>query len=152
MAEKWEQAWSREAELCASVLNHLSGFRLNLYRHRGWDDILKEPLANNRMSAETLQVMWDAVEKNKDIFVNYLERKKKLLGLEKLSWFDLDAPLGELNQEVYLCPGLPFCGGEPGHESSPKWPIFATAPFRSAGLKRKIAPASAPALFAAAFP
>jgi pepF/M3 family oligoendopeptidase len=99
MAEKWEQAWSREAELCASVLNHLSGFRLNLYRHRGWDDILKEPLANNRMSAETLQVMWDAVEKNKDIFVNYLERKKKLLGLEKLSWFDLDAPLGELNQK-----------------------------------------------------
>lgn len=99
MAEKWEQAWSREAELCASVLNHLSGFRLNLYRHRGWDDILKEPLANNRMSAETLQVMWDAVEKNKDIFVNYLERKKKLLGLEKLSWFDLDAPLGEVSRK-----------------------------------------------------
>ncbi len=99
MAEKWEQAWADEAELCADILNHLSGFRLNLYRHRGWDNILKEPLTGNRMSEETLNVMWDTVEKNKDVFVRYLERKKQLLGLERISWFDLNAPLGKVSQK-----------------------------------------------------
>lgn len=98
MAEKWEKAWTDEAELCADILNHIGGFRLNLYRHRGWDDILKEPLTDNRMTADTLEVMWDAVEKNKDIFVQYLGRKKQLLNLDKFSWFDLDAPLGKTDQ------------------------------------------------------
>ncbi len=99
MAVKWEQAWADEAELCADILNHLSGFRLNLYRHRGWNSILKEPLTLNRMSAETLEVMWDTVDRNMDPFVRYLERKKELLGLEQISWFDLDAPLGNVSRK-----------------------------------------------------
>lgn len=126
MAEKWEQAWADEAELCADILNHLGGFRLNLYRHRGWDSILKEPLTLNRMTAETLEVMWDTVEKNLDPFVRCLERKRELLGLERLSWFDLDAPLGKagptftftracrfvMEQLAGICPGMAhFCAG-----------------------------------------
>ncbi|NMD42779.1 MAG: M3 family oligoendopeptidase [Firmicutes bacterium] len=99
MAERWVRAWADEAELCASVLNHLGGFRLNLYRHRGWDDILEEPLTDNRISGETLKVMWAAVEQNRDILREYLRRKQGLLGLQELSWFDLDAPLGKVSGE-----------------------------------------------------
>ena len=99
MAVKWEQAWAEEAEVCADILNHIGGFRQSLYRHRGWDSVLKEPLALNRMSAETLEAMWDAVESNLDPFVRYLERRKELLGLDRLSWFDLDAPLGQMSRK-----------------------------------------------------
>lgn len=99
MAEKWEEAWGNEAELCAGALNHLGGFRLNLYRHRGWDQIHKEPLTYNRMRPETLDVMWETVEKNKDVFVQFLKRKKQLLGLEEMSWFDVGAPLGKVHKK-----------------------------------------------------
>lgn len=96
--EKWEKAWENEEELCASALNHLGGFRLNLYKHRGWDSIHKEPLEVNRMSQATLDAMWGTIEDNKDIFVDYLKRKKQLLGLDKLTWYDVAAPLGAVNK------------------------------------------------------
>ncbi|MGI6363015.1 MAG: M3 family oligoendopeptidase [Bacillota bacterium] len=96
--EKWEEAWEREEELCAGALNHLAGFRLNLYKHRGWDSVHKEPLDINRMQAETLAAMWEAIEENKGVFVEYLQRKKKLLGLEKMTWFDVSAPLGRVGK------------------------------------------------------
>lgn len=96
--EKWEEAWEQEEELCAGALNHLAGFRLNLYKHRGWDSVHKEPLDINRMQAETLAAMWEAIEENKGVFVEYLQRKKKLLGLEKLTWFDVSAPLGRVGK------------------------------------------------------
>ncbi|HOB34760.1 MAG: M3 family oligoendopeptidase [Firmicutes bacterium] len=94
----WEEAWEQEEDLCAGALNHLAGFRLNLYKHRGWDSFLKEPLDVNRMQAETLDVMWGVVEDNKDIFVKYLDRKRQLLNLEKLTWYDVGAPVGKVNR------------------------------------------------------
>lgn len=96
--EIWERAWEQEEELCAAALNHLAGFRLNLYKHRGWDSVHHEPLEVNRMSAETLDVMWNTIEDNKDIFVQYLARKKQLLGLDKLTWYDVAAPLGKVSK------------------------------------------------------
>ncbi|WP_055105890.1 M3 family oligoendopeptidase [Paenibacillus ihumii] len=91
----WEQAWSSVADYCADTLNRLAGFRIKLYEKRGWNDILKEPLEINRMSRATLDMMWQVIEENKPLFVAYLNRKAKLMGLEKLSWADVDAPLGE---------------------------------------------------------
>ena len=151
MAEKWEQAWSREAELCASVLNHLSGFRLNLYRHRGWDDILKEPLANNRMSAETLRVMWDTIEKNKDIFVQYLKRKKQLLGLEELSWFDLDAPLGEVSRKYTFSQACRFVV-EHLATISPKMADFCAGAFQKRWVESEDRPGKRAGAFCSGFP
>lgn len=93
MFEKWEQAWGDSADYCADTLNHLSGYRLKLYENRGWNDVLKEPLAIGRMSRETLDTMWAVIQDTKSVLVEYLNRKAKLLGLDGLSWTDVDAPL-----------------------------------------------------------
>jgi len=93
MFEKWEAAWGAAADYCADTLNHLSGFRLKLYENRGWDDVLKEPLAIGRMSRETLDTMWAVIQDTKPVLVEYLNRKAKLLGLDGLSWTDVDAPI-----------------------------------------------------------
>lgn len=98
--EKLEEAWSQEAEMCASALNHLAGFRLNLYKNRRWEDVLAEPLQINRMERATLEAMWHAVEGGKPYIVQYLERKAKLLGLEQIAWYDLDAPLGDASKAI----------------------------------------------------
>jgi oligoendopeptidase F len=96
--KQWEESWAEQADFCADALNHIAGFRLQLYKRRGWSSVHQEPLAINRMSAETLRVMWDVIEKNKPVFVAYLQRKAKLLGLEQLAWADVEAPLGKTNK------------------------------------------------------
>lgn len=88
-----EDTWKTHEDLAAQMLNHLSGFRLNLYQARGWSSILKEPLFCNRMTESTLQSMWKAVEEHRSCLHGYFECKANLLGLEKLAWYDLEAPL-----------------------------------------------------------
>jgi oligoendopeptidase F len=106
--QNWETAWAENADFCARALNHLAGFRLQVYKHRGWDSVLKEPLAYNRMSEQTLQTMWDVIDRNKDIFVQYLQRKARLFGLDKLSWHDVSAPIGNAEKKVSYEEGANF--------------------------------------------
>lgn len=88
-----EQAWAKESDLFASTLNHLAGFRLNLYKARGWEEVLKEPLQINRMQEKTLSAMWDTITENKPKFYDFMARKASLLGVEKLAMHDVSAPL-----------------------------------------------------------
>ncbi|MBY0096293.1 M3 family oligoendopeptidase [Mesobacillus maritimus] len=105
---EWEKAWGAKADFFAKTLNHLAGFRLNTYKQRGWEDVLKEPLDINRMKKETLDSMWSAISDQKQPFVQFLERKASLLGLEKLSWYDLDAPLGKSSTKMTYQEGADF--------------------------------------------
>ena len=105
----WEKSWKEQEDYLSKVLNHLAGFRLNVYKQRGWDkEVLKEPLAVNRMEKETLDAMWQVIAKNKEPFVKFLKRKAELLGLEKLNWYDLDAPIGEAQSKLSYQEGAAF--------------------------------------------
>ncbi|WP_332691542.1 M3 family oligoendopeptidase [Halalkalibacter lacteus] len=92
-ADALEKAWEKESDLFASTLNHLAGFRLNLYGVRGWGNVLKEPLAINRMEEETLRSMWETITENKPRLYEFMERKASLLGVTKLAMHDVHAPL-----------------------------------------------------------
>ncbi|MBO8157309.1 MAG: M3 family oligoendopeptidase [Bacillaceae bacterium] len=105
---KLEEAWKEKEDLFAKTLNHLAGFRLNVYEKRGWDQILKEPLQYNRMKQETLDAMWGAISKHKEPFVKYLQRKAKLLGEKNMSWHDLNAPVGQLSKKISFTEGAHF--------------------------------------------
>lgn len=88
-----EAAWKTIAETCADALNHLAGNRLTKYRQLGLADHLEAPLLLNRMRRETLDQMWAVVAERRPVLVRYLNAKARLLGLDRLSWFDLNAPL-----------------------------------------------------------
>ncbi|NMB00345.1 MAG: M3 family oligoendopeptidase [Firmicutes bacterium] len=98
--DQFEKAWAKEAELFASTLNHLAGFRVNVYKNRGWDDVLQEPLQINRMQRDTLEAMWAAVENGKPHLVKYLKRKAELLDLDQVAWYDLGAPVGNAGKKI----------------------------------------------------
>src|SRR5699024_2944730 len=91
--ENWEAAWSKYAPIFTDTLNHLAGYRLTLQKAHERGDHLDEPLEYNRMSQETLDAMWSAVAHNKQPFIDFLQQKAKLLGMEKLDWQDVDAPV-----------------------------------------------------------
>ena len=96
---EWEKAWGAKEELLAHTLNALAGFRLKVYESRGWEDVLKEPLSISRMDRETLDSMWAAIDDAKPMMAKFLQRKADILGLEKLSWYDLEAPLTNVPQQ-----------------------------------------------------
>jgi oligoendopeptidase F len=151
MFKKWEKAWGEEADLLAKTLNHLSGFRLNVYQKRGWEDVLKEPLSINRMEKGTLETMWSVISENKQMLVKYLERKASLLGLEKLSWYDLDAPYGKTASKVSYQEGAEFIEqnfaifGE-------KMASFARKAFEQQWIEGEDRPGKAPGGFCTFFP
>lgn len=97
---KWEEAWGDKQNLFADTLNHVSGSRLLDYRFHGTDDFLKYPLELNRMSQKTLDTMWKVVDANKDVLIDFLNRKAQLIGKEQISWEDVAAPLNIGDGEV----------------------------------------------------
>ncbi|WP_231572102.1 M3 family oligoendopeptidase [Pontibacillus halophilus] len=105
---KLQKAWKDQEDLTSETLNHLAGFRLQKYKHRGWKETLKEPLQLNRMSQETLDTMWKAIENQKHHFVKYLDRKANLLGVERLAWYDQDAPIASSQSTVSYDEGADF--------------------------------------------
>jgi len=149
--KNWEKAWGEQADFLAKTLNHLSGFRLNVYNKRGWEDVLKEPLNINRMEKKTLETMWTVISENKQKLVQYLERKANLLGLEKLSWFDLDAPYGKTESKVSYQDGAQFIEqnfalfGE-------KMAAFAKIAFDEQWIEAEDRPGKAPGGFCTDFP
>ncbi len=108
VGELIEQAFQEKEHLIANALNHLAGFRLNLYKHRGWDDYLKEPLQINRISKQTLNTMWETIEKHKHVFTDYYAKKKEMLGLDTFGWFDRNAPISGKSSYIDYSSGAKF--------------------------------------------
>ncbi|MFD2208635.1 M3 family oligoendopeptidase [Virgibacillus halophilus] len=151
MFEKIQNEWQKNASLFGQTLNHLAGFRLQMYQHRGWDDVLKEPLTNNRMQQATLDAMWAAIEQNKAPFVAFLNRKAKLLGLEKLSTFDIGAPLGKNETKVSFTSGAHLIV-EQFKQFSPKMADFAKMAFENRWIEAEDRAGKRPGGFCTSFP
>lgn len=88
-----DKAWKGVADHCADALNHIAGTRLTLYKRLGLRDHLDMPLHKNRMTRATLDTMWNTISQRKGFLLKYLDAKAKLLGIEKLCWYDTQAPL-----------------------------------------------------------
>ncbi|MDX8045288.1 M3 family oligoendopeptidase [Gracilibacillus sp. S3-1-1] len=101
--ENWEAAWEKNAPILADVLNHLDGYRITLQTKHQYKHHLEEPLEYNRMSENSLNAMWSAVSNNKEPFIQFLNQKASLLGMNKLGWQDVDAPvaLGDLEPTTF---------------------------------------------------
>lgn len=105
---KLEDAWTEKEDFFAKTLNSIAGFRLEVYKKRGWENPLHEPLQMNRMKQETLDAMWGAISKNKQPFVDYLNQKATMLGKDGLDWYDVDAPVTESTQTFSYQEGAEF--------------------------------------------
>ncbi len=97
--EKMTESWKSRADLAAMALNAQAGFRLALYKHRGWNSPLFEPLLLNRLSQQSLDAMWHVVARETKKLAPYIEAKKKLLGIDQFRWYDEFATVGEVHRK-----------------------------------------------------
>ncbi|WP_040287447.1 M3 family oligoendopeptidase [Sporosarcina koreensis] len=149
--QKIQDEWQKNAALFGQTLNHLGGFRLQVYKHRGWDDILHEPLEKNRMKRETLDAMWGAIERSKPVFTEFLDRKAQLLGLDKLSIYDIGAPIGSSATTYTYTEGADRII-EQFRNFSPKMADFAEKAFENRWIEAEDRAGKRPGGFCTSFP
>jgi len=87
-------AWQRAAVPLAAALNSIKGEVITLAQRRGWDDPLDLALFNNNIDRAALDAMFVAAREAFPDFRRYLRAKARMLGLERLPWYDLFAPIG----------------------------------------------------------
>ncbi len=100
----WRKAWTGIGDICADALNHISGTRLTKVRHLGLEDHLVMPLHLNRLQRQTLETMWSIVTERKHVLLDFMNAKAKKFGLEKLTWYDIDAPWPAVDADVETIP------------------------------------------------
>ena len=138
-------------ELFAATLNHIIGFRLHLYRERGWDSPLKDALRMNRMQEKTLTTMWREVERVQPYFRSFLKRKAELHGLGKLAWFDREAPLGKRKTDYAYAQGAKIVEQEVSR-FGPEFGAFCRKAFSGRWVEAEDRPHKAPGGFCTPFP
>ena len=92
-------SWNSRADLAAMALNAQAGFRLSLYKRRGWNSFLYEPLRNCRLSQASLDCMWHVIGRETARLAPYIEAKKRLLGIDKFRWYDEFAACGHVDRK-----------------------------------------------------
>lgn len=89
------RAWRSVETPLAASLNSIKGEVLVVCRRRGWAGPLDEALFAAGIDQPVLDAMIGAARASFPIFRRYLRAKARILGLERLAWFDLFAPVGK---------------------------------------------------------
>jgi oligoendopeptidase F len=86
-------AWEGVGDVAAACLNAIAGTRLELYRRRGVGHFLEPAVFDAGISRRTLDTMLEVVRSRWEVPRRYLKRKARILGLERMGFQDLMAPL-----------------------------------------------------------
>ncbi|MDN4492837.1 M3 family oligoendopeptidase [Ureibacillus aquaedulcis] len=146
-----EGIWKEKENLFAQIINHISGFRLQVYKIRGYDNVLVEPLMENRLKEETLDAMWAAVNKFKKPFINYLNVKAKLNGYIKMQSYNFWAPIGNINRQIAYEDAVDFILDHFSHFGN-KLGNFARKAFENKWIEAENRPNKSAVAFCAGFP
>lgn len=92
--------WKKAAVPLAAAMNGIKGQVNTLARHRGWASPLDASLFQANIDRETLEAMLTAARESFPDFRRYMHAKARVLGLEKLAWYDIFAPVGQ-EQKVW---------------------------------------------------
>lgn len=86
-------AWQTVSVPLAAALNSIKGETNILDNHRGWESALDLALLNNNIDRQTLDAMLEAARDSFPDWRRYFHIKARALGLERLAWYDLSAPV-----------------------------------------------------------
>jgi len=91
-------AWQRAALPLAASLNGVKGEVNTLALRRKWGSALDEALYDSNIDRETLDAMMQAAHESFPDFCRYFHAKARALGIERLAWYDIFAPVGADNR------------------------------------------------------
>ena len=89
------EAWKSMEIPLAYSLNGVKKTAATMDKRRSWKSALEKALFQSRMSAKTLDAMISVMEESLPEFRKYLNKKAELLGIKKLAFYDLFAPISQ---------------------------------------------------------
>jgi pepF/M3 family oligoendopeptidase len=123
------QGWQRVAVPLAAALNSIKGEVNTLTRRRGWQSPLDAALFDANIDRQTLDAMIEAARASFPDFRRYLRAKARALGVPRLAWYDLCAPVGRSSRVWEFDEATRFIIEQFG-TYSPKLRDFAARAFR----------------------
>ncbi len=123
------EGWKRVALPLAAALNSIKGEVNVLTRRRGWESPLEASLLDNNIDRQTLDAMLTAARESFPDFRRYLHAKARMLGLPRLAWYDLFAPVSSDEKTWEYEDGAAFIVEQFGTFSS-RLSSFAARAFR----------------------
>lgn len=91
-------AWKSVEVPLAAALNGVKGYQQVVRRRRRYADDVEPTLLDNAIDHETLTAMQRACVEAFPDFRRYLWAKARALGLARLAWYDLAAPVGPVDK------------------------------------------------------
>lgn len=91
-------AWDTIAMPIAAALNGVKGYQGVLRARRRYGDDVEPTLLDNSIDRETLAAMQEACVESFVDFRRYMAAKARALGLDRLAWYDLNAPVGSASK------------------------------------------------------
>ena len=101
-------AWKQWETPLAAALNGVKGEHVTVSEKRGWDSILESTLHQNHIDEQTLDAMMSAAQDAFPDIRRYWAAKAKAIGVEKLEWFDITAPVSKNEREWQWDEGMAF--------------------------------------------
>lgn len=97
--EKELEAYEKVDDFVALALTNIKREVNTMNELRGYESALEKTLDQSNMKKETLDAMISAMKDFRPQFANYLKAKSKYLGHKgSLPWYDMFAPVGNLNK------------------------------------------------------
>jgi pepF/M3 family oligoendopeptidase len=88
-------AWEGNALPIAAALNGIKGEAGTLIERRGWSSPVAQSAFQNGIDEATLDAMMTAARDSFPAWRRYFQAKARMLGQERLAWWNILAPLGE---------------------------------------------------------
>ena len=92
------EGWKRVSLPLAAALNSIKGEVNVLARRRGWSSPLEASLLDNNIDRVTFDAMLAAAYESFPDFRRYLRTKARALGLPRLAWYDIFAPISSIEK------------------------------------------------------
>ncbi|MBE0671383.1 MAG: M3 family oligoendopeptidase [Anaerolineales bacterium] len=121
-------AWEGVKETLAACMNGVKGETLTLDKKRGREDAIHASLDFARIDRATLDAMLGAMKDSFPMFRKYFKHKAKLIGKEKLAWWDVMAPMGKTDKVYSFAEARDFIV-ENFNKFSPELGTFAKRAF-----------------------
>jgi len=97
-------AWETVEDVAAAALNAISGTRLTLNRHRNVPHFLEVALFQSAITQKSLDAMFEAIGAQRELARRILRLKARVMGIGRVAWYDLGAPLPLPRQEKLSWP------------------------------------------------
>jgi oligoendopeptidase F len=85
----------------SSALRSVFSDHLTMCKLRKWPSPMTQSYISNDVDEETITALMNTIEKNVDVYRDYLRLKAKAMGLRKLGNWDIDAPLPHVPSKKY---------------------------------------------------